>query len=180
MYLGTGLKSCSLIGVSFITITPVRTITRLMLLCCRPLNPHNSSLHDGLTIAGVAVKSCEWVRVGSQRTAPQVNHASCYNVYAGITRYGVTSMCTVAGTTKHTSCYTNKKGQPSKNITNHEYIMMCLQSTCCQRAEDSSHLLGSAIGFFNKTMTHHTELPQKEHCKIGGSRLLAMLWSSCP
>ena len=121
MYLGTGLKSCSLIGVSFITITPVRTITRLMLLCCRPLNPHNSSFHDGLTIAGVAVKSCEWVRVGSQRTAPQVNHASCYNVYAGITRYGVTSMCTVAGTTKHTSCYTNKKGQPSKNITSHEY-----------------------------------------------------------
>jgi hypothetical protein len=61
------------------------------------------------------------VRLGFERTAPRVNHASCYNVYAGITRFGVTSMCTVAGTTKHTSSYKNKKGQPSKNITSHEY-----------------------------------------------------------
>jgi hypothetical protein len=75
----------------------------------------------GFVLVGVVVKSCEWVRVGSRRAAPKVNHASCYNVYAGITRYGVTSMCTVAGTTKHTSIYTNKKGQQSKNITSHEY-----------------------------------------------------------
>jgi len=82
---------------------------------------HIDSLAYQYLNVGVSVKSCEWVRVGSQRTAPQVNHASCYNVYAGITRYGVTSMCTVAGTTKHTSSYKNMKGQCSGNITSHEY-----------------------------------------------------------
>jgi hypothetical protein len=64
----------------------------------------------GFVLVGVVVKSCEWVRVGSRRAAPKVNHASCYNVYAGITRYGVTSMCTVAGTTKHTSIRHKQEG----------------------------------------------------------------------
>jgi hypothetical protein len=43
------------------------------------------------------------------------------NVYAGITKFGVTGMCKVAGTTKHISQYTNKQGNPAKNITSQEY-----------------------------------------------------------
>jgi hypothetical protein len=73
------------------------------------------------TYVGSSVKKCVWRRVGTRRTAYKVNHASCYNVYAGITKYGVTHMHVVAGTTNHTPKFTNKKGQAAKNITGAEY-----------------------------------------------------------
>ena len=73
------------------------------------------------TYVGTSVKRCVWKRVGTRRSADKVNHASCYNVYAGITKYGVTHMHVVAGTTSHTSMFTNKKGQAAKNITGAEY-----------------------------------------------------------
>jgi transposase len=70
---------------------------------------------------GAKVGVCQWVRVGEEREANMVNHASCLNVYAGITKYGVTTMCIVAGTTNHTSTFTNKQGKQAKNITSGEY-----------------------------------------------------------
>jgi len=70
---------------------------------------------------GGVVKRWVWKRVGEERVAPRVNHASCFNVYAGITKYGVTNMHVVAGTTKHVSTFTNKQGNPAKNITSQEY-----------------------------------------------------------
>lgn len=70
---------------------------------------------------GGVVKRCVWKRVGEERVAPRVNHASCYNVYAGITKHGVTKLHVVAGTTKHVSSFKNKKGDPAKNITGQEY-----------------------------------------------------------
>lgn len=70
---------------------------------------------------GGVVKRSVWKRVGEERVAPRVNHASCFNVYAGITKYGVTSLHVVAGTTKHTSDFKNKKGDPARNITGQEY-----------------------------------------------------------
>lgn len=70
---------------------------------------------------GGVVKRSVWKRVGEERVAPRVNHASCYNVYAGITKYGVTRLHVVAGTTRHVSTFTNKKGDPAKNITGQEY-----------------------------------------------------------
>jgi transposase len=70
---------------------------------------------------GGVVKRSVWKRVGVERVAPRVNHASCYNVYAGITKHGVTRMHVVAGTTRHVSPFTNKKGDPAKNITGQEY-----------------------------------------------------------
>jgi hypothetical protein len=73
------------------------------------------------TYVGSSVKRCVWKRVGTRRTAYRVNHASCFNVYAGITKYGVTHMHVVAGTTSHTSTFTNKKVQAAKNITGAEY-----------------------------------------------------------
>ena len=76
---------------------------------------------------GVRVQSCAWVRVGHEREAPKVNHASCLNVYAGITKFGVTSMVVVAGTTKHKTTFKNKKGGDAKNITGGEYKHVVLQ-----------------------------------------------------
>ena len=70
---------------------------------------------------GAKVHQVAWVKVGSQRVAPRVNHAMVVNMYAGITPFGVTKPHLVAGTSKHKSIYFNKKGQTSKNITAHEY-----------------------------------------------------------
>lgn len=70
---------------------------------------------------GSSVKKVSWLKKGQQRVAAKVNHAMCVNMYAGITLYGVTKPCFVAGTSKMVSAFTNKKGQPSKNITSNEY-----------------------------------------------------------
>ena len=46
----------------------------------------------------------------------------CVNVYAGITMHGVMTAChVVAGTSKHKSTHTNKRGQAARNITSAEY-----------------------------------------------------------
>lgn len=70
---------------------------------------------------GRKVHRTEWIMKGEQRTAASPNHPMAVNIYAGITKYGVTKAHVVAGTSKHTSKYTNKKGQPAKNITSAEY-----------------------------------------------------------
>ena len=76
---------------------------------------------------GVKVQNCAWVRVGQERAVPKVNHASCLNVYAGITKYGVTAMVVVAGTTNHKTIYKNKKGFGARNITSEEYKHVVMQ-----------------------------------------------------
>jgi hypothetical protein len=71
---------------------------------------------------GSKVYPVTWVKEGERgREANSINHASVVNVYAGITRYGVTKLHVVAGTTGLKSSYTNKKGAQSKNITAAEY-----------------------------------------------------------
>jgi hypothetical protein len=71
---------------------------------------------------GAKVSAVEWVQRGSSRQAACVNHPQCVNLYAGITRYGVTSAHLVAGTSKQHSTHFNKQGKPSKNITASEYV----------------------------------------------------------
>lgn len=70
---------------------------------------------------GTSVKRVQWVGKGEQRTVFKPNNPSCVNMYAGITKYGVTKAHLVTGTTKLTTNYTNKKGQQSRNITSSEY-----------------------------------------------------------
>jgi hypothetical protein len=70
---------------------------------------------------GASIKPVGWVRKGQKREAPRVNHAMVVNLYAGITKWGVTKCHIVAGTSKHNSKYLNKKGQSSKNIRAAEY-----------------------------------------------------------
>ena len=70
---------------------------------------------------GVQVQPMKWIRKGEKWVAPKVNHAQVVNLYAGITKFGVTKAHIVAGTSHHVSRFTNKKGQPSKNITTAEY-----------------------------------------------------------
>lgn len=49
---------------------------------------------------GAKVHQVAWVKVGSKRVAPRVNHAMVVNMYAGITPFGVTKPHLVAGTSK--------------------------------------------------------------------------------
>ena len=78
-----------------------------------------------LRYPGTAVKMVRWELA---RDAGQVeegvyqpNRPQVVNIYAGITKFGVTAVHVVAGTSKHKTSYKNKKGQGAKNITQHEY-----------------------------------------------------------
>jgi transposase len=70
---------------------------------------------------GTAFRPTEWKRKGEKRSAFRPNNPSCLNIYVGITKFGATAPTVVAGTTKHKSTFTTKKGQPSRNITQSEY-----------------------------------------------------------
>lgn len=70
---------------------------------------------------GVGVRVVQWVKKGSKPRAYSVSNPMSVNVYAGISKYGVTKCHVVAGTSKHKSIYKNLKGQVSRNITAAEY-----------------------------------------------------------
>jgi transposase len=77
---------------------------------------------------GSKVYPVTWVAGDGQRRANAVNHASVVNVYAGFTRFGMTRLHVVAGTTGHTSAFVNKQGQRSRNITGNEYKVVLEQT----------------------------------------------------
>jgi DDE superfamily endonuclease len=58
---------------------------------------------------------------GSEGSVFQPSHPQVLNIYAGITRYGVTALHIVAGSSKHKTMHTNLKGAPAKNITKAEF-----------------------------------------------------------
>ena len=70
---------------------------------------------------GTSVKRVQWLKKGEQRLAYRPNNPMVVNMYAGITKHGVTRAHLVTGTSKLKTTYKNKKGQPSRNITSAEY-----------------------------------------------------------
>ena len=70
---------------------------------------------------GAKVTKVQWLRKGQRRVAHMVNHPSVVNLYAGITRFGITRAHIVTGTSKHASTFTTAAGKPARNITTHEY-----------------------------------------------------------
>lgn len=73
------------------------------------------------TYPGTKVHPVSWVQEGQRRQAAQVNHAQCVNVYAGITKFGMTKLHVVAGTSQHQTTFHNKQGDVARNITSDEY-----------------------------------------------------------
>lgn len=71
---------------------------------------------------GQKVNRVQWVVKGAQRQAAAVNHPQSLNLYAGITRWGVTQIHVVAGSSQHKTTFKNKKGQLAKSITAEEYM----------------------------------------------------------
>ena len=70
---------------------------------------------------GTSVKPVSWVRKGEQRKSSRVNNPSVVNLYAGITKFGVTKPYLVTGTARLATNYTTKQGKKSVNITINEY-----------------------------------------------------------
>jgi DDE superfamily endonuclease len=70
---------------------------------------------------GSKVHPVSWVEGNGERRANIVNHASVVNVYAGLTRFGLTKLHVVAGTTGHKTTFVTKQGAMAKNITASEY-----------------------------------------------------------
>ena len=77
---------------------------------------------------GHKVHPVTWAERGQQREATAVNHAQCVNVYAGITKWGLTDLHVVAGTSGHKTPYMNRGGQMAKNITASEYTDVVRQT----------------------------------------------------
>lgn len=70
---------------------------------------------------GEQKKACYWVEKGHRPRVKKVNNPMAVNVYAGITKFGITKLHFVAGTSKQQPQHKNLKGQPARNITKSEY-----------------------------------------------------------
>jgi hypothetical protein len=70
---------------------------------------------------GKGIRRSEWKRVGEKRVAFKPNNPNTYNVHAAVTPFGATPLVAVTGTTGLKGIHLNKKGQPSRNITQSEY-----------------------------------------------------------
>lgn len=70
---------------------------------------------------GTKVTNVRWEEHGQPTGVYAPNHPQVLNVYAGISYYGVTKCHVVAGSSKHKTKFTNKKGAMAKNITSQEY-----------------------------------------------------------
>jgi hypothetical protein len=70
---------------------------------------------------GTSVKRVQWLKKGEQREAYRPNNPMVVNMYAGITKHGVTKAHLVTGTSKLKTSYKNMKGHLSRNITSAEY-----------------------------------------------------------
>lgn len=70
---------------------------------------------------GQKVHAQAWGLRGQKPEAHSPNRPDALNVYAGISRQGVTDVQVVAGTSKHQSPYCNKQGKAARNITSAEY-----------------------------------------------------------
>jgi transposase len=104
----------------------------------------------------------------------QPSHPSCINIYVGITRYGVTAVHEVAGTTKFKHTYTNKKGDKARNITTSQYkevlcktllpggcALMNMSSWILQQDNDPTHKIAVDVvkDWNRKHGTHIQVLP---------------------
>ena len=70
---------------------------------------------------GAKVSRVTWALKGFESQAYTVNNPQVVNLYAGITKHGITPCHIVAGSSKHKTEHKNKKGDKARNITAAEY-----------------------------------------------------------
>jgi hypothetical protein len=101
---------------------------------------------------GTSVHPGYWSHAGKKLEVKSINHPYPYNIYAGVSRYGVTPGRAVAGTYGLASSFHNKKGQVSKSITAEEYADVMKASLLPQgsRLLSTRDNLGSGNWFFQQ------------------------------
>ena len=110
---------------------------------------------------GSVVKRVEWLRKGERRIASRPNNSQAVNMYAGITKHGVTKPHLVTGTSKMATTFKNMKGIAARNITSQEYETVCLE-TLPQKVTDCFVMLALNLGLFSRTMIQHIRRPPAE------------------
>lgn len=111
---------------------------------------------------GTRVRRVEWLKKGERRHAYRPNNPMVVNMYAGITKHGVTKAHLVTGTSKLRTSYKNMKGQASRNITSAEYEDVVTKTLLPEGARIFSAAGLSGWIFCSKTMTPLTREPQPE------------------
>lgn len=127
---------------------------------------------------GAVVRRVRWVTKSGRSKEAGVcrpNRPSVYNVYGGISRFGVTKLHPVTGTTKLVTDFKTVKGTSSRNITASEYRHVCqstflpegrkifttqgLSSFCLQQDGDPTHKVAKAeLDNWNCRRGFHVEL----------------------
>jgi transposase len=131
---------------------------------------------------GSKVKPAKWVlgsAKGSCAAVNQPNHPQCLNIYAGISKHGVTAVHVVAGSSKHTTQHTNKQGKQARNITSSEYKEV-LQKTLLPEGKRLFSAQGTSTWTLQQDNdpTHKCaaeQIKQWNHAK-GSSVLLLQSW----
>jgi hypothetical protein len=126
---------------------------------------------------GVRVRSVRW-KLRSQKRLDRVrkpNHPTVYNVYGGISKFGVTRLLPVTGTAGLKTTYKTKNKTDARNITSSEYRDVCtklffpqgrrifssqgLSKFCLQQDGDPTHRVARAeICSWNCKGNFHVEL----------------------
>ena len=70
---------------------------------------------------GMKATTHKCLEKGTRHEMYKVNHGMGLNLYAGVTRYGLTVAHIVTGTSAHKTQYKNQKGMAARNITTREY-----------------------------------------------------------
>jgi transposase len=98
---------------------------------------------------GTQVKHVQWSRKGNKPQAYTPSHPMVVNVYAGITKFGVSKTHFVTGTSKMKSVFLTKQGKSARNITSSEYQQV-LSKTLLPEAKRLFSEQGLSSGVFQQ------------------------------
>jgi transposase len=98
---------------------------------------------------GTQVKHVQWSRKGNKPQAYTPNHPMVVNVYAGITKFGVSKAKSVTGTSKMKTTFLTKQGKAARNITSSEYQQV-LSKTLLPEAMRLFSEQGLSFGVFQQ------------------------------
>ncbi len=98
---------------------------------------------------GTQVKHVQWSRKGNKPQAYTPNHPMVVNVYAGITKFGVSKAHFVTGTSKMRTAFLTKQGKTARNITGSEYQQV-LSKTLLPEAKRMFGEQGLSFGVFQQ------------------------------
>ena len=125
---------------------------------------------------GSMVKHVVWCRKGTKPVAKVSSHPMALNIYAALTPKGLTAVHMVAGSSKHTTTHTTKKGKPARNITASEYQQVLTKTLLPEGSKLMGGAHGSAWTFQQDNDPTHRAAPQivNAYNKAHGTRVTVL------